>query len=204
MSVTRPTTYPDWCTTGTRTSPSGSEIMTGYKPDQIPPCEEHNWLWGFLGDWIRWLDQQEQLDGAQNEYDATVGTGGTYADINALIAAITGGAVHHKVLVTTPQTLASAQVITSAITDLWLVFLPQAVYTPTSGVATGMIVHGQRITVEGGRWAGFSGGGDQAIRFESDSKNCRATGINFASDCTTGLNDIGTNNISYGIMDEVA
>lgn len=204
MPVTRPTTYPDWCLTGTRTAPSGSEINTGYQPDQIPPCEEHNWLWGFLGDWIRWLDQQEQLDEAQFEYDAIVGTNGTYPDINALDAAIVGGAIHHKVLVTTPQTLATPQVISAGVTDLWLTFLPQAIYTKTISVTIGLVVHGQRITIDGGRWAGFSGISEEAIRFESDSKNCRATGINFAVDCTTGLNDLGTNNAIYGNIDEVA
>jgi hypothetical protein len=57
MSYTRPTYYPDFCLTGTRTPPPNGEVQTGYQPDQIPPCEEHNYLFGTAGDWIRWLDQ---------------------------------------------------------------------------------------------------------------------------------------------------
>jgi hypothetical protein len=199
---TRPTTYPDFCLAGTRTSPSGSEINTGYQPDQIPPCEEHNWLVGTTGDWVRWLDQQQQANAASLEFDAVVGTNGNYPDINTLCAAITGGAVINKVLVTTLQTLAATQIIPSTITDLELVFKPSAFYSKGGSVTPGLQIAGQRITIRGGRWMNFSGGSDVAIQLTSASKNCRISDINFYL-CTTAVQDLGNNNTIEGICEEV-
>jgi hypothetical protein len=202
MAYTRPTNYPDFALTGTRTSPSGSEINTGYQPDQIPPAEEHNWLFGTTGDWIRWLDQVTQANTAQLAYDATVGNAGTYPDINSLVAAITGGAVINRVLVTSIQTLAATQVITAGIADLEIMFKPGSFYSKGGAVTPGLVIHGQRITIRGGRWMNFSGVSDKAIQLASDSKNCRICDINFFQ-CTTAIEDLGTNNTIYGNTEEV-
>jgi len=202
MPYSRPSVYPDWALTGTRTNPGTPAINTGYTPDFIPPAEWHNWQFGYLGDWVRWLDQQQQINASQFEYDAIVGTNGTYATINAMIAAITGGAQIHKVLVTTPQTLTSTQIITSGIVDLWLTFRPDAVYTKGLTTTPGLSIQGQRITIEGGRWTSFNGGSDVAIQLEAASKNCRIINTNFAGN-TTDINDLGTNNVIANIIQEV-
>lgn len=202
MSYSRPSVYPDWALAGTRTNPGDPAINTGYAPNFRPPAEWHNWQFGYAGDWIRWLDQQQQLNAAQFAYDATVGTGGTYADINALIAAITGGANIHKVLVTTVQTLTATQVITSAITDLWFDFQPAAFYSKGLTTTPGISIQGQRITINGGRFTSFNGISDVAIQLESGSKNCRIINANFANN-TTDINDLGINNVIANIINEV-
>lgn len=202
MPYTRPSAYPDFCLTGTRTAPGGEETNTGYQPDDIPPCEEHNYLFGTTGDWVRWLDQQQQANASQLEFDAVIGTNGTYPDINTMVTAIVGGANIHKVLVSTLQTLAATQTIPSTITDLELVFKPNAFYSKGGSVTPGLVIHGQRVTIRGGRWMNFSGGSDVAINLASDSRNCRIADINFFS-CTTAVQDQGTNNVIEGIIEEV-
>jgi hypothetical protein len=202
MPYSRPSNYPDFCTTGTRDAPTSGEILSGYLPNQIPPCEEHNYLFGTTGDWVRWLDQQEQLNSSQLAFDATVGTGGTYPDINSLVAAITGGAQINRVLVTTLQTLAATQLITSGITDLELVFKPQAFYSKGGAVTPGLSIAGQRITIRGGRWMNFSGGSDVAIAVQSTARNCRIADVNFFT-CTKAINDAGVNTVIEGTIEEV-
>lgn len=200
---TRPSTYPDWALTGTRSNPGGSAINTGYTPDFIPPASWHNWQFGFLGDWVRWLDYVTQLNLAQFEFDAVVGTNGSYPDINSLMTAIIGGATGlNKILVTTAQTLAATQVIPSTITDMEFVFKPSTVYSKGLTTTPGLSIAGQRITIRGGRWTSFNGGSDVAIQFEAASKNCRAVDINFAGN-TTAINDLGANNNLANNIEEV-
>lgn len=202
MPFSRPTFYPDFCTTGTRTQPSGGETLSGYLPNEIPPCEEHNYLFGTTGDWIRWLDQQEQLSFSNQEFDAVIGTSGNYPDINTMIAAITGGAIINKVLVATLQTLAATQVITSGILDLELVFKPNAFYSKGGAVTPGLSILGQRITVRGGRWMNFNGGSDVAISLGGSARNCRIADVNFFN-CTTAVADGGVNTTLLGNIEEV-
>ncbi len=202
MPFTRPSVYPDWATSGTRTNPGSPAIAQGYVPDFVPPAEWHNWQFGYAGDWIRWLDQQVQQNYANVEFDAIVGTGGTYPDINSMIAAIQAGTVITKVLVSTLQTLAVTQVIPAGIADLELVFKPQAFYSKGISSTPGLQIDGQRITVRGGRWLSFSGVSDVAILLSATSRNCRIKDINFNS-CTTAISDLGTGNELSGNIEEV-
>jgi hypothetical protein len=64
--VAKPTLYPDWATTGTRTAPSGAAQLSGWTPGQTAPAQIQNWLQGIGGDWLRWLDQQEGISGKLN------------------------------------------------------------------------------------------------------------------------------------------
>lgn len=200
--ATRPSQYPDFCLTGSRTAPSVPLTNTGYVADQIPLPTDHNYLFGVTGDWIRWLDQQEQLSALQFQYDATVGNGGTYADINALVAAITGGAPIREALVISNLTFSTTQVITSGIADLRLTFKKGTVMAKGASTTPGISVQGQRIDIVGARMSSFSGGSDVALQFESASKNCRALNNNFLA-CNTGVNDLGSNNEESGTIEEV-
>ena len=202
-SYTRPSVYPDFCTnTANRSAPSVGEVAAGYQPDQIPPCEEHNYLFGTTGDWIRWLDQQQQLAAVQLEFDATIGTGGTYADINAMMTAIAAGTVINKALVITPQTLTSTEVIPSTVTDLEIVFKPGAFINKGGSVTPGLQIAGQRIRITGGRFTNFNGGSDVCIQLTSTAKNCRINGVNFFNS-TTSIADGGNGNVLSNNIEEV-
>ena len=195
----RPGTYPRWALTGTRTNPGNSAINTGWLPDQIPPAEWHNWLFGFLGDWIDWLDYITQANLAIQEYDAVVGVSGTHATINALMADINIANIH-RVLVTSPQTLTSTQVINKS--DILLDFKESAVYSKGASLAKGISITANRVRIRGGRFTDWAAGGNVAIQIESGVKNCFITEC-LAVNNNTFINDLGSNNLVVNNIEEI-
>lgn len=57
-TYSKPTVVPRWADTGTRTEPSELEKDTGWVPLQKPPAEYFNWLGGFTGDWLKWINER--------------------------------------------------------------------------------------------------------------------------------------------------
>lgn len=198
----RPSQYPDFCLLGIRTAPSVPLTNTGYVPDQPPLPTDHNYLFGLTGDWVRWLDQQEQLSSQQVFFDATVGSGGTYADINALVTAITGGAPIKNVLVISNITVSSTQVIPNTISDLRIWFKKGVTIAKGAATTPGIAISGNRIELRCGRFSSFSGGSDVAVQLEALSKNCRVVDNDFVT-CTTAVADAGSNNQITGTIEEV-
>lgn len=194
----RPSTTPFWG--GTQVEPTTPQKTTGFVPNFRPPAEWHNFLFGDMYSWILWLDYITQTFLIPNkEFDWSVGTGGTHADINALMAdsnVVPG----NKILVTTPQTLTATQVISK--NDLTFVFKPSAVYSKGIGGSPGISITANRVTIRDGRFTAFSTGGDIAISLSGASKNCLIEGIRFAS-CDTAVADAGANNTLANIIEEV-
>lgn len=198
MPFSRPTDYLDWG--GTKVEPTSGEKSAGFVPDFRPPAEWHNWMFGNVDDWVKYLDQQVQTVLIPNsDFQWMVGPGGTHASINALIAdaAVLPG---DKILVKGNTTLIATQVISKD--DLEFVFHPSAVYSKSLSVTPGLSITSNRVTISGGRWNAFNGGSDVAIQLESGSKNCSLSRIRFVN-CTTGINDIGNNNDQFGIIEEI-
>lgn len=54
--MSKPTSIPGWCTTGTRVEPPVGQKASGWTTNQIPPSTYENWRAGIVGDWITWLD----------------------------------------------------------------------------------------------------------------------------------------------------
>lgn len=198
MPYSRPTDYLDWG--GTKVEPTGGEKSAGFAPDFRPPAEWHNWMFGNVDDWVKYLDQQVQTVLIPNsDFQWLVGPGGTHASINALIAdaAVLPG---DKILVKGAATLTATQVVSKD--DLEFVFHPSAIYSKGLSTTPGLSVTANRITIRGGRWTSFSGGSDVAIQLESGSKNCILSEIRFAS-CNDTINDLGSNNTSFGNLEEI-
>jgi hypothetical protein len=203
MSFTRPTSYPNWTVgnPGVQDQPTSGEKFGGFVPNQRPAPTWMNWLLGNISDWINWLDQETQLNNSQQEYDAVVGTNGTHADINSLMADPNIAQIY-RVLVTTPQTLLTTQTINKS--DIDFIFKPSAVYSKAlTGSTKGLSITASRVRIYGGRWTSYNGGGDIAIEIGSGVKNCIIDGVMFSSDCTTTINDLGTNNVLGNNLQEV-
>lgn len=198
----RPSQYPDFCLAGIRTAPSTPLTNTGYVGDQQPLPTDHNYLFGLNGDWVRYFDQQVQLANAQLQIDATVGSGGAYADINALVAAIVGGAPIKTALVISNITFSATQVIPNTIVGLNIYFKQGTTMAKGASTTPGISVAGQNINLYGARMSSFNGGSDVAIQLEATCKNSRVNGCNFL-DCTTDINDLGTNNSLTDNIEEV-
>lgn len=199
----RPSSTPAW-TQGNgaqQTEPTGSEKFAGYVPNQRPAPKKLNWILGNISDWIDWFDYKIQAGiAALQGYDWVVGVGGTHATINALIAdsnVIAG----NRILVTSPQTLTSTQVISKS--DLEFDFKPSAIYSKGASTTPGISITGNRVVLRGaGRITDFSGGSDKGIQLEVASKNSRVSGFRFLN-CTTSINDLGTNNTLSDNIEEV-
>lgn len=65
-TYSKPTVVPRWADTGTRTEPSELEKDTGWAPLQKPPAQYFNWLGGYTGDWLKWINERmdDGLSGA--------------------------------------------------------------------------------------------------------------------------------------------
>lgn len=79
--ATRPSTLPEWATSGTRTTPTSGQRVTGFVFKETVPFDLLNAQLGELGDWVEYLDE----DGALRETSIVDldDTDGTVTDIDA-------------------------------------------------------------------------------------------------------------------------
>lgn len=59
--MARPTKIPRWATTGSRVEPTELKKDAGWATQEKPPAQTMNWLHGYAGDWITWLDGDETV-----------------------------------------------------------------------------------------------------------------------------------------------
>jgi len=184
------------------TEPSGAKKLLGFTPEEKPSPFEFNWQLHFLGLWIEFLDQEIAATAAlKNAYDATVGAGGDYADINAVMTAMDGVTLpvqDVRILVKDPLTITTTQVVDKP--GVVLVFHPKALIAKGTG-ALGLQLDAERCKVDGGRFMNFSVGGDKAIELTANAKNCFIINNSFLNndteiDSALGSNNIITNNIT--------
>lgn len=60
--MTKPTTVPTFCTTGTREAVPAGIISSGWLPNDQPPAEYLNQLHGLTGDWFTWINTLQKGD----------------------------------------------------------------------------------------------------------------------------------------------
>ena len=128
----KPTSKSDW-TKGNpdfatvTIEPTTQKKIDGWFPDEPPPREFINYLFNIHGQWIDWAEAEiDLLIPLQSTFDAVVGTGGTHADINEVMA--DGDIANIKrILVISPLVLLVKQTINQP--DIHLEFKPQATFT---------------------------------------------------------------------------
>lgn len=206
MPATRPTTTIDW-TDGNalkQVEPSSGKKLLGWTKSERPPFQYMNFLFYNLDAWVKWLDYITQLSIANLDYQAYVGSGLTgsvaFADFNALMASPSIASIK-KVLVLNPMTVVTPQIINAD--GIEFVMHPSAVISKGGATNPGIHIQANGVTFSGaGRFTDFSGGSDAAIRIAATFKNNRITGQRFLN-CTTGIDDLGTNNDTGGNIEEV-
>ena len=83
--ASRPATVPQLDTNETnRVIPAAGKITDGYSLNDILPASSANYLWGWSGDWLEWLDERTE-DGT------TPGTDLTFRGLDALTLTGDGG-----------------------------------------------------------------------------------------------------------------
>lgn len=202
MSLPKPVSHINW-TDGAPEKvqePTSGKKLLGWAFKERPPFEFMNWLFYRLDEWVKYFESiTDELALQKQEYDAIIGIGGTHADFNDY-EADPNVANLKNILVTKPLTLASNQIITQ--NDIAITFKPQAVMTKAVGCTIGLQLTGLRCKIYGGRFVGWNGVGDKAIQLTAPTKNFLVTGVSFV-DCTTEIDDLGTNNTLVGNISEV-
>lgn len=183
----KPSSQIDWTTSNpaVRSEPTSGEKNTGWAIDQRPPREYMNWLFYNLDQWVKYFeDVTDAYIGFQAIYDAFVGTGGlaTHATINAAMADVAAGA---RILVLDSATIDTEQ--RSTRNDVLVEFQPGVTYT--KGLSTSCIkILADRVKIRGGRFSGFSGGGNKAIIIDATSDYCQIRDCYFQN-CATEIDD---------------
>jgi len=202
MALPKPTSHINW-TDGAPAKvqePTSGKKLLGWAFKERPPFEFMNWLFFRLDEWVKYFESvTDELAVQKQEYDVVIGTGGTHADFNAY-EADPNVATKKNILVTTPLTLATNQVISQ--TGIRIAFKPQAIITKAVGCTIGLQFTGERVSVIGGRFVGFNVAGDKAIQFSAAAKNCLVTQASFV-DCLTEIDDLGTNTTLSANISEV-
>lgn len=203
--MAKPTTTIDW-TEGNpdqatiSVEPSAAKKETGWLVDERPPREFMNWLFQNIDEWIKYFDETIDTFATQSIiFDATVGPGGSHADLNALMAD-PDIANLKNVLVVGALAVDDIQIIN--VDGINITFKPKASITKNgpTGAAKGLQIDSNRVRILNGRFIGFNDAGEKGI--EVNGNNCLIQG-NFFNDNTISLEDNGNNNALYANIEEV-
>jgi hypothetical protein len=188
MALPKPTKKPEW-TDGVPAKvlePSAGKKLLGWVFQEAPPFEWMNWLFYTLDEWVDYLESiTDELALPSREYDAITGAGAgaTHADLTAVLA--DGGiGSNAKVLCTVPEVLTATIDLTKS--GMHIVFTPAAIFSD-GGAGTGLKVSADRVTLENGRFTGFT----KAIEIAVGSDYTWVKGSRFASN-TTEIDDLAS------------
>lgn len=206
--MAKPASKPEWTVDnpnfGTVTvEPTAQKKQDGWLPDERPPRQFMNWLFFIINEWIDYFEQvTDGLIALQSTFDAVVGTGGTHADINEVMA--DGNIANIKrILVISPLVVLVKQVIDQP--DIHIEFKPQATFTDGADLATGLelTAAAKRCNILYGRFSGFdNGGGDEAIKLLAGANNCHIMGNRFFNN-SNNISDLADGTVMTGNIVEV-
>lgn len=204
----KPASKPEWTVNnpdfGTVTvEPTAQKKQDGWFADERPPREFFNWLFFIIDAWIKYFEEvTDGLVALQSTYDAVIGTDGTHADFNEVMAD-PGIANIKRILVKSPLVVLVKQVINQP--DIHIEFKPQATFTDGADLPTGLefTAAAKRCTVLYGRFSGFDDQpGDEAITLLAGADNCLLMGNRFFSN-SNDISDNADNTSMVGNIVEV-
>lgn len=198
--MSEPTKIPTWATeTSLLQDPGIAKQATGWA-GEIPPVQYFNWWMNLVGQWIFYFKNQlNNLSNQSLNYDAVIGTGGTYASINEAMLAVAPGA---KLLVKDSLVLTETQVI--SVDDVQLEFKPGVSITTIDGLSLGIQVTASRVKLIGGRFRNFNVlPTNKALQITAAAKNVLINNTYFFNN-SVDLDDSGINTTVGIIVNEVA
>jgi hypothetical protein len=202
----KPAQKPNWVLTNAavRTEPSLSKKDEGWNIEERPAREYMNWLFFNLSEWVNYVDDVgDTLEAFNDVYSAIVGTLGpssiaTHADLNAVMADGAVG-VGARILVLDSATIDTTQQITKNM--VMIEFQPKVTYT--KGTATlGLEIQADGVTIKGGRFLNYSGGGDKAMSILAGADNAMVRDTRYKN-CTTEIEDLASNSSISGTLTEI-
>lgn len=167
-------------TTGIATPPGG-KLATGWLSAEKPPFQYMNWFFNLVSQWVNFLGPSAPT--------VLVGAAAycTHATLAAAVAD-SGVGTNVQVILTDSQSISSIIHLTKAGWSIQA--LPGVTYTK-SGIATGISVEANGITIQGLRMVGWSTAGDKAITGTTAWTYGRVLFCNF-SNCDTEIYADGT------------
>ena len=186
--ATKPSNHIDW-TDGAASkiqAPTAGRQLTGYVAGDRPPAKEHNWIFHFCDLWNKYFEEvTDDIVSQLLNFDAIVGaaTGATHATLQDAINAASAG---WKILVLDSETINTR--ISVNVSSLQIVCKPSVVFTKGADTV-GLEISGARVKVEGGRFVGFTVGGDIAIKCIAGADYCKFQDQTYALNTDTEIDD---------------
>lgn len=168
--------------------PSPPKKALGFVPTEKPSPFHHNWLWARIHNWLVYFESiTDENTAAQKEFNAIVGStpGCTHATLQAAITAAASG---WKILVTESASISTRITVNKA--DIEILFKPGVVYTKT-GDTVCMEYSTARVKVRGGRFLGYTAGGNIVHRYLSGADYCHLLESVFAVSTDSEYDDSG-------------
>ena len=162
MTLIKPAGHIDWVpdeNVAYVTEPQPAKKVTGWGAEQ-PTAKNFNFMFARVGNWQKYFEGITDLL-KQGIFNAAVGVGGTHATLASALSAASAG---WRILVLDNFTIDST--ICVNVLGVEIIFAPQVVYTKGSATK-GLSITNEKIKIRGGRFAGFSAGGDIAVAFDA-------------------------------------
>lgn len=166
--------------------PTLAKKALGFVADERPPFSFHNWLWARIHNWLVYFESiTDEIYAAQLEFDAIVGAdpGASHATLQDAIDDASAG---WKILILDSANVAAR--ITVDKSDIELVFKPGVTYTKT-GDTVGLEYTGARVKVRGGRFVGWTVGGDIVHKYLAGADYCHLMESYFGVGTDTDVDD---------------
>lgn len=191
MPFSKPSRLPEWASASAFVvEPSASKKEDGWEPSERPPAEFFNDWMKLVYEWMQWLDQE--TDATSAVYQARVGAGAeaTHATIEAVMAdgGVANGA---RILIMDNRTVNTTAIVVSK-SRVTLEFMGAVEYTKGTA-ATGFNITAEGVKVIGGRFLGWTAGGNKVFLLSVGAEYCVFRDCRFAVSTTQEIDDSAVN-----------
>lgn len=194
MPLAKPTEKSDWGVgngdfANRVVEPSSAKKIAAWLDDERPPAPIMNWLFYIHGQWIDYLESV--TDESETRYDVIVGAGAA-ATHATLQDAVNDGALGAELWVRIDDSAAINTAITLTKARWRIDFRPGVVYSKGGGAPTKCIQIGaEGIEINGGRFTGWTTGGDIVIEQIAAAEYCSVRHSRFGPSTDTEVAFVG-------------
>lgn len=188
--------------------PSPAKKLLGFTGAEKPWFKFHNWIWFRIDEWLKYFESVTdnfQFASDQNYSAFVTDEPSTSANVYPATAAglqdaIDASTVGDKILVL--ESIALDAQVQLTRNDMMLEIHPRATLSKAGGgPATGVRVSATGVRINGGRFSGWSTGGDKAIQVDAGSDFTMIYGARFLN-CDTEIDDQNGHSSFWGNISE--
>ena len=170
--------------------PSSGKKINGWGVAERPAAQIMNWIFFNICEWIDYFEETtDALIALQGVFDAVIGTGGTFANFNDMVASQAWADDEIKNIIVV-STVAFDAPITIDKNDVMIQCKPGANLAGTSSANRAFVIQGDRVRIFQCRFQNFIQPGDAAIEF--DGANYPMVIQNYFLNNTKTIEDTGS------------